>query len=162
VAKTIQGFAISPRGAVRADGAFEGVKSAELSVRDGVAWFSGSFAGANPKRRWFMSSSFRPDPAEFERCVSRLCIKIEKVAIREGVSDADCSDLEGTLAAMPPLVRDRVKMMLHGIHIQAEYKDPAMSFAARYVLRLAEDMWDENPHPLTHPTSLPPLRRKQG
>jgi hypothetical protein len=77
------------------------------------------------------------------------------VALREGVSDADCKDLEGTLSAMPPLVRDRIKLMLNGIQIQTEYDDPAMGFAARYVLRLAEDIWDSNPHPMTHRSARP-------
>jgi hypothetical protein len=97
-----------------------------------------------------MSERFRPDPAAFERCVGHLCVKIETIALRAGLSDADCSDLEGTLAAMPPLVRDRIKLMLDGIEIQTEYDDPIMALAARYVLRLAENVWEANPHPLTH------------
>lgn len=92
-----------------------------------------------------MPKSFRPDPAEFERCVGFLCMKIETVAMRSGVSDADCSDIEGTLAAMPPLVRDRVKLMLDGIEIQTEYDEPTMAFAARYILRLAQSIWEANP-----------------
>lgn len=69
------------------------------------------------------------------------------------MSDGDCSDLEGMLAAMPPLVRDRVKLMLNGIDIQTEYDEPIMALAARYVLRLAENVWEANPHPLTHTRS---------
>ena len=108
-----------------------------------------------------MRNSFRPGPAEFDRCVGYICLKIEAVAIRESVSDADCNDLEGTLAAMPPLLRQHVKLMLNGIQIRTEYEDPAMSFAARYVLRLADDVWEETPHPLTHSTSdLPSLPKR--
>ncbi len=92
----------------------------------------------------------RIDPAEFERCVSQLCIKVESISLRGGVLGADCSDLEGMLAAMPPLVRDRAKLMLEGIEIHTEYDEPVMALAARYVLRLAEDVWQANPHPLTH------------
>jgi hypothetical protein len=95
-------------------------------------------------------SDFRLDPAEFDRCVSHLCFKVEAMALREGVSDADCTDLEGTLAAMPPLLRERAELMLNGIQIQTEFKHPAMSFAARYVLRLAQTLWEDNPHPLVH------------
>ena len=109
-----------------------------------------------------MSSIFRPDPAEFDRCVSHLCCRIETLAERAGVSEADCTDLEGTLAAMPPLVRDRTKLMLDGIQIHTEYKDPAMSFAARYVLNLAEDIWAESPHPTVHAASSSPTLRKRG
>ncbi|HEY7383874.1 MAG TPA: hypothetical protein VH743_09415 [Beijerinckiaceae bacterium] len=109
-----------------------------------------------------MSSIFCPDPAEFNRCVSQLCFKIESVATRAGVSEADCTDLEGTLAAMPPLVRERTEMMLNSIQIQTEYKDPTMSFAARYVLKLAADIWEENPHAMVHGTSQAAALRKRG
>ena len=102
-----------------------------------------------------MPKRFRPDPAEFERCVSFLCMKIETVAMRSEVPDADCTDLEGTLASMPPLVRDRVKLMLNGIEIQTEYNEPVMSFAARYLLNLAQGVWEENPHPVTHSAPAP-------
>jgi hypothetical protein len=97
-----------------------------------------------------MAKNFRPDPAEFERNVKYLCTKIETAAMRSGMADPDCADLERTLAAMPPLVRDRVTLMLNGIHIQTEYDEPTMSLAARYILRLAQGIWDDNPHPLIH------------
>ena len=97
-----------------------------------------------------MSQSFRPDPAEFERCVSFLCTKIETIAMRSGMSDADCADLEGTLASMPPVVRERTKLMLDGVGIATEYDEPTVAFAARYLLRLAQTIWEETPHPVTH------------
>ena len=97
-----------------------------------------------------MTGRLRPEPAQFERCLSFLCKKIEAVALREGVSDGDCGDLEGMLTAMPPLVRERVRLMLEGIDIQAEFNDPVMAFAARYVLSLARDVWESNPHPMMH------------
>ena len=84
-----------------------------------------------------------------------LCTKIETVALRSGASDADCADLEGTLASMSPLARERVQLMLDGIAIQTEYEDPVMAFAARYILRLANDIWQANPHPTTHSSSSP-------
>ena len=102
-----------------------------------------------------MSQRFRPDPAAFERCVSRLCLKIEAISIRAGVPGADCSDLEGMLAAMPPLIRDRVKLMLEGIAIQTEFDEPDMTLAARYILRLAQTVWDDNPHPLVRAPAWP-------
>ena len=84
-----------------------------------------------------MSARFRPNPDEFRQSVDLLCTKIQTVAVRAGMSDVDCEDLEQSLAAMPPVVRDRVKLMLNGVEIQTEYDDPTTSFAARYVLRLA-------------------------
>jgi hypothetical protein len=94
---------------------------------------------------------FRPDPEQFQRSVDHLCTKIQTVAVRYGMTGVDCEGLERSLAAMPPVVRDRVKLMLNGIEIQTEYDDPTMAFGARYILRLAEAIWDENPHPVTEP-----------
>jgi hypothetical protein len=37
------------------------------------------------------------------------------------MSDVDCEELEQSLAAMPPVVRERVKLMLNGVEIQTEY-----------------------------------------
>ena len=89
-------------------------------------------------------------------------MKIETVAMRSGASDADCADLEGTLAAMPPLSRERVQLMLDGVAIQTEYEDPVMAFAARYILRLAHDIWQANPHPTTHSPSRPPQASRRN
>lgn len=97
-----------------------------------------------------MSERFRPNPDEFRQSVDLLCTKIQTVAVRAGMSDVDCQELEQSLAAMPPVVRDRVKLMLSGIEIQTEFGDPTMAFAARYLLRLAHNIWDENLHPVTH------------
>jgi hypothetical protein len=80
-----------------------------------------------------------PDPAEFERCVNHLCMRIETLAMREGISDVDCRNLESALAALPPSVRDQIQIMLNDV--ETEYKDPAMAFAARYILRLGHDIW---------------------
>jgi hypothetical protein len=94
--------------------------------------------------------------------VTFLCTKIETIAMRSGLSDADCADIDGTLAAMPPVVRDRIKLMLNGINIQSEYDDPTMALAARYMLRLAQNIWDENPHPVEHESQpwAAPARQK--
>jgi hypothetical protein len=104
-----------------------------------------------------MSQPLRPDPAEFERCVRSLCMKIEAIVMRSGMPDADCVELEGTLAAMPPLLRDRTRLMLNGIEVQAEYDHPTLAFAARYMLRLAQDVWEAAPHPVMHG---PPATRR--
>jgi hypothetical protein len=77
------------------------------------------------------------------------------VATRSGMSDTDFKDLERTFAAMPPTVRERVGLLLNGTEIQAEYDDPIMAFAARYLLRLAQCIWEENPHLVTHSTYRP-------
>jgi hypothetical protein len=107
-----------------------------------------------------MTSRLRPEPANFERCRNFLCKKIEAVALREGASDGDCGDLEAMLAAMPPAVRDRVKMVLEGTEIQTEFDEPVMAFAARYLLTLAKDIWEANPHPLSHSSAEPTNRRR--
>jgi hypothetical protein len=99
-----------------------------------------------------MSERFRPDPDQFQQSVDLLCTKIQTVAVRAGMSEVDCEDLERSLAAMPPVVRDRVKLMLNGIEIQTEYDDPTMCFAARYLLRLAQNIWGQSLHPVTHAT----------
>ena len=95
-----------------------------------------------------MSERFRPDPDEFDRARHLLCTKIEAVAKRSGMPEMDCEDLERSLAAMGPTVRQRVKLMLDGIAIQTEYDDRTMAFTARYLLKLAHGFWEENPHPV--------------
>ena len=102
-----------------------------------------------------MSQRLRPDPAEFARCVRFLCTKIETIALRSGMADADCADLEGTLAAMPPIVRERARLMLDGVAIATEYDDPTTAFAARYILSLAREIWETTPHPVTHQGASP-------
>jgi hypothetical protein len=97
-----------------------------------------------------MSQRFGPDPDQFQQSVDLLCAKIQTVAVRSGIADVECEHLERSLAAMPPTVRERVRLMLNGIEIQTEYNAPTASFAAKYLLRLAQTIWDENPHPVTH------------
>jgi hypothetical protein len=96
-----------------------------------------------------MSERFRPDPHAFQQSVDLLCTKIQTVAVRSGMSDVDCADLQRSLAVMTPTVRDRVQLMLNGVEIQAEYDDPTTAFAARYLLRLALSIWEEDPDPVT-------------
>ena len=61
---------------------------------------------------------------------------------------------------MAPTVRDRVELMLKGIEIGTEYDDPTMSFAARYLLRLAQTIWEENPNPPPHAARSPRLHSR--
>ena len=98
-----------------------------------------------------MSERFRPHPAEFERCVELLCTKIAAVGARSGLADSGCDELEDNLAALGAFGRARVKLMLEGAAIQSEFSDPTMALAARYLLDLAQDIWEENPRAASPP-----------
>jgi hypothetical protein len=76
-------------------------------------------------------------PEEFDRCVEILT----------RLPESELETIESTLAALPPFSRDRAAIMLEGIGVQAEEAFPAMAFAARYVLRLAREVWDVGPLP---------------
>jgi hypothetical protein len=86
-------------------------------------------------------------PEEFDRRVEILTRKLEEIATRAGLPESELETLESTLAALPPFSRDRAAIMLEGIGVQAEEAFPAMAFAARYVLRLAREVWDVGPLP---------------
>jgi len=68
--------------------------------------------------------------------------QLEEIATRAGLPESELETLESTLAALPPFSRDRASIMLERIGVQAEEAFPAMAFAARYVLRLAREIWD--------------------
>jgi hypothetical protein len=106
-----------------------------------------------------MTRPLRPTPADFQRCVGVLRRKIETLAARSGLSDVDRSDLQWSLAAMPPSLRDPVRRMLNGIEIRSRHLEPTMAFATRYILVLAQDIWEANPRPVRHaPPAREPLR----
>ena len=84
-------------------------------------------------------------PREFERCVDLLTRKLEEAATRAGVPDSECTDLEATLVALPPVARSRAEALLNGIQLQAAEDFPAMAFAAKYVVKLAHQMWENAP-----------------
>lgn len=86
-------------------------------------------------------------PREFHRCVELLTRKIEEIAKRAGVSEAEFVDLEGVLAALPPVSRERAAVVLQGISIQADEEFPAMAFAASYLLKLAGEIWETRRSP---------------
>jgi hypothetical protein len=92
-----------------------------------------------------MFQRFRPEPAEFRRNVELLARKLDNIAAGAGVPESECTDLESTLAALPPFARGRVAVLLQGIHVQAEEDNPAMAMAAHYVLALAQEVWDASP-----------------
>jgi hypothetical protein len=82
------------------------------------------------------------DPSDFKRCLAYIERKLERIAARAGVPDDLCADLECTLMALPPFARDRAKIMLEGVYVQTHETYPAMAFAARYVLNLAQEVWE--------------------
>ena len=104
---------------------------------------------------------FRPDPDEFQSAVDLLCKKIRTIALRSGMCQVDCDDLERSLALMEQTVRERVHLMLDGVAIHTEYTDHTMCFAARYLLAMAQSIWKENPHPLTHPHRVDSAHRRK-
>jgi hypothetical protein len=84
-------------------------------------------------------------PREFSRCLEFLRLKIEEAAARVGVPDAEMTDLEATLAALPPVGRSHVRALMNAMQLEAAEKFPTMAFAAKYVLTLAEDIWENQP-----------------
>jgi hypothetical protein len=84
----------------------------------------------------------RLDPAEFRRCVAVVTHKVEALALRSGVLEAGCLDLESTLSALPPSSRGHAGVMLDGLALRASEEDQAMAVAARYVRALAAEVWN--------------------
>jgi hypothetical protein len=83
-------------------------------------------------------------PREFERCVDLLARKLEETAAWAGVPDCECTDLEATVA-LPPVARSRAEALLNGIQLQAADDFPAMAFAAKYIVKLAHQIWESAP-----------------
>src|SRR3954453_19843517 len=84
-------------------------------------------------------------PREFARCLELLTRKLEQTATRAGIPDSECTDLEATLVALPPVARSRAEALLNGIQLQAADDFPAMAFAAKYVVKLAHQIWESAP-----------------
>ena len=59
-----------------------------------------------------------------------------------------CTDLESTLAALPLFHRKQAAALLERIAAQAERDFPTMTFAARYALKLAGEVWHVAPTPV--------------
>jgi hypothetical protein len=84
-------------------------------------------------------------PREFARCLEFLRLKIEEAAARIGVPDAEMTDLEATSAALPSAGRSHVRALMNATQLQADEQFPTMAFAAKYVLKLAEEIWAGQP-----------------
>ncbi len=108
-----------------------------------------------------MNEQFRPNPVQFQRDVDALCRKIEAIAARAGVADTDCADLRDLMAGLPLTARNRVTLMLDAAHMQSEYDDPTLALASRYLLKLAQAIWEAKaePHHATPPSSAGGSRR---
>jgi hypothetical protein len=104
-----------------------------------------------------MPSSFSTDAAEFRRNVAFLTRQLETIAVRAGVPDGDCADPQSLFAALPLSARDEAVDLLDHIQLKASDADLGVAFAARYLLRLARDVWGDWP---AAPTTMPaPARR---
>lgn len=79
-------------------------------------------------------------PEEFQRCVTRLTVKLRDMAVNAGVPEDECTDLESVLAALPPVSRDRASVLLEGVRVHSE--DKCMSLGAVFLLNLAQDVWN--------------------
>jgi hypothetical protein len=84
-------------------------------------------------------------PREFEHCLAMIRRKLEHAATRAGVHDSELETLESTLAALPQVARSHTQALLNGIQLQAADDFPAMAFVAKYVLKLAHEIWDSQP-----------------
>ena len=84
----------------------------------------------------------RLEPAEFQRCVAVVTHKVEALAVRSGVLEAGCLDLESTLSALPPSSQGHAGVMLDGLALRGTDKDQAMVVAAHYVRALAAEVWN--------------------
>jgi hypothetical protein len=86
-------------------------------------------------------------PTEFRRCVTLIERKLCELAMKLGVPDSECADLDGLLSALPEIGRSRARAMLNGLQVSAADEHPTMAAAARYVCALAEDIWEASPEP---------------
>lgn len=95
-------------------------------------------------------------PREFHRCVELLTHKLAEIATRAGVREDECQTLESILAVLPPASRQRAAVVLNGIQVQSDEEYPTMVVAARYVLRLAEEVWEGSALPVAALDAAPP------
>src|SRR5688500_16625106 len=79
-------------------------------------------------------------PEAFQRCVTQLLIRLQDIAVRAGVPEHECSDLEATLAVLPPCARERASVLLEGVRAHSD--DKCLSMAAGYILKLGHDVWN--------------------
>jgi hypothetical protein len=103
-------------------------------------------------------------PREFVWCLELLTRRLSEAAAGAGVHDSECTDLEAILAALPPVSRFNAEGYLKNLQLQACDDFPAMSFAAKYVRKLANEIWVCPPVSvaLIATTADPTERQKRG
>lgn len=100
--------------------------------------------------------SSRPAPADIANSISVLHLRLDALAQEAGVASEQCIDLECTLAAVPLFLRRRITVLLQAVQLNAELNgNPAMVFAAGYVLALAQDVWTANHNRTSHDVPAP-------
>lgn len=87
-------------------------------------------------------------PRDFHRCVELLTHKLAEIAMRSGAREEECQSLESILTVLPPTSRQRASVVLNGIQVQSDEEYPVMAVAARYVLKLAEEIWEGGAPPM--------------
>jgi len=88
-------------------------------------------------------------PREFVWCLELLTRRLSETAARAGVNDSECTDLEAILAALPLVARFNAEGYLKSLQLQACDDFPAMAFAAKYVRKLANEIWFCSPGSVT-------------
>ena len=84
-------------------------------------------------------------PSTMSYHLSVLNTKIEEVAERTGVAPSDRLDLEACLAALPWRGRRHLTLILESVRVHADA--PALQEAVRLLLKMAAQIWAENPPP---------------
>src|SRR4051794_39203500 len=79
-------------------------------------------------------------PEAYERCVTQLTMRLRDIAMRAGVPEDECSDLEATLEVLPPFARERASVLLEGVRAHSD--DKCMSVAAGFLLTVAHEVWN--------------------
>ena len=93
-----------------------------------------------------MRHEMHPDSDAFRRDVDLLCRSIEVVACKAGATEADCDDPQRMFAVMPLSVRqDIVRVLDH--HVAQDEGTDSLTLAARYLIKLAREVWDSEPPP---------------
>ena len=84
-------------------------------------------------------------PTSISYHLGLLQTKIDEVADRAGVSSSARLDLETCLAALPWKDRRHLALVLESVRVHAN--SPALQDAVRLMLKLAADVWAEEPPP---------------
>ena len=84
-----------------------------------------------------------PAPHTISYHLGLLHTKLDEVAERAGVAPSERLDLESCLAALPWRERRRLALLLESVRVHAT--TPGLQDAVRLMLRLAADVWAEEP-----------------